>query len=207
MSLRWYLARTRPLAEYMARDNLATVGVQAFLPCSRTQTPRPGHRDAPLFPGYLFVRYDVEGLGWGHLSRVPQIVGPVAFGGDVPPVPDEVIEELDNRVNAIEARGGLWRRFRAGERVHVALGHIESLGRVIQETTSSQGRVRVLLEFLGRQVEAQVPGWGLSPVAEGDSVTHGHDDTVKRRPQRHTRGGGRWIKGHGPRALGLDSAT
>ena len=207
MSVGWYLARTRPLAEYMARDNLATMGVQAFLPCSRTQTPRPGHLDAPLFPGYLFVRYDVEGLGWGPLSRVPQIVGPVAFGGNVPSVPNEVIEELSNRVNAIEARGGLWRRFREGERVRVAVGHIESLGRVIQETTSAQGRVRVLLDFLGRQVEAQVPGWGLNPVAEDDSVTPVHEDTMNPRPQRRTRGGGRWIKGHGPRALGLDSAT
>ncbi|MCE2463810.1 MAG: transcription termination/antitermination NusG family protein [Dehalococcoidia bacterium] len=58
MALKWYVARTRPLAEYAARDHLETAGLEVFMPCARTCTPRLGHEDMPLFPGYLFLRYD-----------------------------------------------------------------------------------------------------------------------------------------------------
>lgn len=60
MTQRWYVARTTPLAEYVARDHLRTAGLEVFLPCGQTRTRRAGHHDTPLFPGYLFLRYDLE---------------------------------------------------------------------------------------------------------------------------------------------------
>ena len=193
MSLRWYAARTTPLAEYAAGDHLRAVGVDVFLPCGKARPQRPGHGDAPLFPGYLFVHDDLQTQGFSPLCHVPQLAGLVAFDGEVPPVPDEVIGELVERTDAINGNGGLWTRFRVGEKVNVAVGPAEGLAEVIEEAKSPQGRVRVLLEFLGRLVEVQVPWKDVQPAAGSGNVSW------NRRLPRRTRGRGRWIRGHGPR--------
>ena len=196
MDLRWYAARVRPLAEYAARDHLNAAGVEAFLPCVQTSIPRRGHRDAPLFPGYLFVRYDLKAWGGYMLKRVPQLVGLVALGGMPPPVPDEVIAELSHRVEVINGTGGLWAQFRPGDRVRVILGPEESLAEVVEGAKSPKARVRVLLDFLGRLVAAEVPLRDVQPLG-----SHWYAVNSYNRPSRRTRGGGRWIRGYGPRAI------
>ena len=192
MGLRWYCARTTPLAEYLAREHLKSAGLEVFLPCGHTRTPRHGHQDAPLFPGYLFLRYDLDAQGWAPLNRVPQVVGLVAFGGEAPPVPDEVIDELAQRVDAMNGKGSLWTRFQRGQ----ALGPMESLAEVVEEAKSPRARVRVLVEFLGRLVEAEVP-W-IDVQAVGSDQPTGNLDW---QPRRRTRGRGRWIRGYGARAV------
>jgi len=193
MTLRWYAARTKPLKEYAAREQMETAGFEVFLPCVKTLRPRRGRRDTPLFSGYLFLRHDLEGQGWGSMHRLPQFVRLVAFGGVVPPVPDEVITELGRRVAAVNDVGGLWTRFQPGDRVRVALGPMESLGEVVEEAKSSRRRVRVLLDFLGRQVYAQIPRPGLQAVRAEEPLANSNY-----RPPRRTRGKGRWLRGYNP---------
>ncbi len=60
MGMGWCVARTRPLAEYAADEWLEQREYQVFLPCVKTERPRLGHSTVPLFPGYLFLRYDVD---------------------------------------------------------------------------------------------------------------------------------------------------
>lgn len=79
-------------------------------------------------------------------------------------MPDLVIEVLKRRVEALSGTGGLWTRFRIGQRVRVSLGPTENLGEVIEEAQSPRGRVRVLLEFLGQLIEAQVSWWDVQPL-------------------------------------------
>ncbi|MCH8959166.1 MAG: succinate dehydrogenase assembly factor 2, partial [Proteobacteria bacterium] len=86
------------------------------------------------------------------------------LNGVVPAVPDEVVELVAERVQAINCTGGLWTRFRRGQRVHVLSGKMEGLAEVVEEPRSPEDRVRVLLEFMGRQVPAQVPWLNLRPI-------------------------------------------
>lgn len=193
MALRWYAVRTRPLAEYQARVRLESMGLEVFLPCSRTRRNRSGHEDTPLFPGYLFLRYEAEERGWRRLYRVPQVLGPVAFADEVPALPNKVIDDLKDRVAAINGTGRLWTRFIPGDRVQVSLGPIESLARVVEEALSPEARVTVLLQFLGRQVEAQVPWRDVRPPSTQGLLIGNWSGRIP----RGTRGKGRWIKRQG----------
>ena len=115
------------------------------------------------------------------------------FGGMVPHVPDELVNDLAQRVETINSEGGLWSRYRRGDKVRVVLGNTDSLAEIIEEPQSPQARARVLLQFMGRLVSTQVSWDDLRPVQqEGDT-----DD--KGRISRRTRGRGRWIRGFGPR--------
>jgi len=193
MARRWYVVRTKPQSEYLAAAALERDGFELFFPHVRTPRPNSGRDDVPLFPGYLFLRHDVEKLGWPSMERLPGILGWVRFSGQAPPVPDEVVSELAQRVDAINSTGGLWTRFRPGERVRVISGSMESLARVVDEPRSPQERVRVLVDFMGRQVLAQVPWRDLQR-------THQDPLATPIPSGRRTRGRGRWIDGFGPRA-------
>ena len=60
MPRHWYLIRTKPHSEYRAAESLGHEGLEFFLPSVRVPRPHSGHVEAPLFPGYLFLRIDVE---------------------------------------------------------------------------------------------------------------------------------------------------
>jgi transcriptional antiterminator RfaH len=144
-----------------------------------------GRSEAPLFPGYLFLRCEPEDAGRFAFLPGHRVAGWVNFSGVVPAVPDDVIAELRLRVERITRDGGLWRRFKPGETVKVVSGTVETLAQVVSEAKSPEGRVKVLLSFMGRMVEAQVPRQRLWP-AQGPS-------SQPVRLPRRTRGRGRWI--------------
>lgn len=196
MALAWYVARTRPFAEYRAKDHLERMEIECFLPAASTPSPRRGREDAPLFPGYLFTRYNLEQWGTGALRWGPGLAGLVAFGGVAPSVPDEVIDELRERVVEIDKSGGRWNRFHPGDPVVVRLGSrgTESLAEVVTDAKSPTGRVWVLLEFLGRLAHAEVPWQNLRPAPGG----YGANESGAYLPHRRTRGRGRFLRAVGP---------
>lgn len=195
MAVKWYAVRTKPWAEYRARRCLEAGGLEVFLPSVQTPQRRAGSRDKPLFPGYLFLHCDQEKQGRSYLRQVPQLVGPVAFAGVMPPVADDVIAELIQRIQSISNSGGLWTRFQPGDTVRVQLGSVERVAKVVAEAESPRAHVRVLIEFLGRLIPAEIPWRAVQPANAGQSAVNSGW-----RPPRRTRGRGRWIKGHGLRA-------
>lgn len=197
MALAWYLGRTRPLAEYRARDRLTEGGVENFLPVVFTPSPQQGGKEVPLFPSYLFVRHDLDKWGTASLRRVPEFAGLVGFGGVIPSVPEEVIHDLRQRVAEMGEDGGDWTRYRPGSRVLICLApHDEERFAVVAaEANSPKGRVRVLLEFMGQQAHAEVPWLNLRPAGDGYQ-----GDAGRNRFHRRTRGRGRYLQGMGPRA-------
>lgn len=193
MPTAWYVARTTPLGEYRARDYLESVGVECFLPVVATSKPRRGRADTPLFPGYLFVHCDAVSARNTLFYPERGVRGLVTFDGIAPSVPQELVDALKRKVEEINGSGGLWRQYRPGEQVVVRLAgnpYAEVLAGVVAAAVSPRGRVRVLLHFLGRLVQAEVPCELVQPVCVGPA-----------RFKRRTRGRGRYIRGVGSRAL------
>jgi transcriptional antiterminator RfaH len=184
--------RTKPRSEYIAARSLTKEGYEHLFPTVAMPQRRVGRQETPLFPGYLFIRWDVDRGLWPSIVGMPGILGFLRFDGISPSVPDEIVGELARRARTINEGGGLWTRFRRGQAVRVVSGTLESLARVVDEPKSASSRVRVLMEFMGQLVSAQVPGGDLRPVA-------GHAKGGRLPGRRRTRGNGRWIRGLGPR--------
>ena len=120
------------------------------------------------------------------------MIGWVSFGGDIPSLPDNTVAELMEHWEAVNRQGGLWRRFRPGEKVRVVSHSLEGLAEVVKEAKSPHSRVQVLLQFMGSLVRAHVPWENLQPIE--DRLEE------KPRPPRRTRGRGRWVRGFEPLA-------
>lgn len=195
MALEWFVVQTESSAEYLAADQLGRDGFEVFFPRIKTVCPRTGHVDTPLFPGYLFLRCDPSNQRW-LFRPAHRVVGWVRFGGELPSLPDEVMSEIKSRLAVINSEGGLWNRFRPGEQVRIVSNSLEGYAKVIEGAKSPGARVKVLIEFMGTLVSAQVPWESIRSVNE--------DETTVRIPRR-TRGKGRWIGGFEPRALATSS--
>lgn len=192
MSLNWYALRIKPNSEGLSSAALGREGLDVYSPAVLSPCGEADFVSKPLFPGYLFLRFDMECHDMHLVSGLPGILGWVRFGGAIPAIPDGVVAELKERVALINESGGLWERFQPGDSVQVLSGKMESLGEVLESAKSPHENVRVLLDFMGRMVPAQVPWNSLRPVNQ-DSVTAGS------KRGRRTRGRGRWVRGFGPR--------
>lgn len=189
MAAKWFVARTRPRVESIACSKLVRDGLEIFLP--RVKSPYTVGKSAEslLFPGYLFIRCDPETNGWPIFRMEHQILGWLEFDGVIPALPDEDIKSLTTHINDINGEGGIWRRYQAGEIVDVVSPTVSGLAEVLEEAKSPRSRVKVLMEFMGRLVPAQIPWENIKPLEHSQHNTN----DFNHRPRR-TRGHGRWIR-------------
>lgn len=161
----WYAVRSKPRQELMAAEHLARQRYEVYLPLMRSQKRRGGRWSEvvePLFPGYLFVRLDLE-----HRSALPirstrGAIGLVCFGGTPRPVPDSVVESLfatpTDHTGAIRRE----RLFAPGDPVEVTVGRLAGLRAVFLAPTGRE-RALLLLDLLGRHHRVVVPERVLVP--------------------------------------------
>lgn len=114
---RWYVVQTVPRAEALALDHLERQGYAVFCPRLR-KTVRHARQSkavlAPLFPGYLFVRFDVGRTARRAINGTRGVVRPLLL-------PDDLVAQLVARVQADGAVA--WApRFAVGQAVRVVHG-------------------------------------------------------------------------------------
>jgi hypothetical protein len=69
MAKSWYVIRTKLQSEYIAASALRRERFELFFPRVRMPDPQVGRGDTPLFPGYLFLRHDLESEGWPEINQ------------------------------------------------------------------------------------------------------------------------------------------
>ena len=78
MSRQWYALRSKPNREEALCSQAMARGLEVFHPRLRVQPVNPRARTVKAyFPGYLFVRYDLEAQGFSALAWIPYSQGPV----------------------------------------------------------------------------------------------------------------------------------
>ncbi len=150
--LAWFCLQSQPKHEHIAAARLRQAGVEIFLPRIRfkRKTVRgPAWVTEVLFPAYVFARFDWhESLQMvRHSAGVSRVV---SFGGKAPTIPDDVIAALREQVGDKELHV-IPDAVQPGEEVEIAGGAFHGLRAVVQQVFPAKQRIKVLLEFLGRQ--------------------------------------------------------
>src|SRR5271168_512103 len=118
----WYAVHVRSRFESRTSTVLLRKGYEEFLPtyrCSRQWSDRAKELDFPLFPGYLFSRFDVRDRL--PILKSPGVIAIVGVGKTPISIPDEEIEAIRAIV-----RSGLpvepWAHLTVGSRVFIEAG-------------------------------------------------------------------------------------
>ena len=158
MSVNWYAVNTKPHQEHQAEQNLERIGVEAFSPLlERRKVVRRKIQTVvgPLFPGYIFARFDAAAGSRGvRFARGVRKI--VSFGPAPEPVDGEIIEAIRQRLSGaylVVPRPV----FQAGQTVHIQEGPLKDLHAVFEREMSDHQRVVLLLRTLASQWRVVVP--------------------------------------------------
>jgi transcription antitermination factor NusG len=156
-STRWHVVHTQPRREFYAKEQLQRQGFRVFLP-KRLRTIRRARMianvEAAFFPRYLFVELDLTRHPWRRVNGTFGVTS-LVMRGDLPhPMPHGIVEMM---VNSVDCDGFL--RFDQdliiGAKVRLAAGPFAEQLAILDRLDDS-GRVRVLLEILGRPVSVEI---------------------------------------------------
>jgi transcriptional antiterminator NusG len=155
----WFAIRTKSNRESVVLASLVSKGYQTFLPMyesgTSVDTVAKRARSIPLFPGYLFCRFDVQ-------RRQPIVMTPgvvyIVSNGRIPwPVDDEEIESLKTVLKTkvpVEQHAFV----PVGEPVCIRSGPLAGAhGRVVEH---KQDRLIVSISLLQRSISVSIcPEW------------------------------------------------
>lgn len=182
--MHWIVLYTKADAEARVARALHDRGIEVFLPTAR-QRHRGRWGEWPFFPCYLFARVDFQRVGYSTLAWTPGLRRVVTFASKPAVMPDEAIEAIRQRLLEINGRGGLpSHSLRPGDAVRFKAGPLRGLQAVFEGPMKPAERVRVLIQFLGRENQVEVPVADLEPVLDVEG---------KSKRARRTRGHGRRI--------------
>lgn len=163
---RWYAVHALPFAEARAECHLQRQGFRTFQP-KRLKTVRHARKlstvEAPFFPRYLFIVLDLTRDRWRSVNGTFGVSRLVMRGEEPHPVPVGVVEAL---VAAADAGGflQLGDKLQIGGSVRLLAGPFaEQLA--ILDHLDDAGRVRVLLDILGRQVTISTTANNILPLS------------------------------------------
>lgn len=154
----WYCLRTRTKQEHRAAENLRQLArIEVYGP--RIRYRKPTRRGTvwfveALFPGYLFARFDPMEQ-FKTVQYTSGVIGVVAFGGRYAQVPDAIIERLRAEMTDGETKV-FTEPFQVGDTAEVVAGPFRGLEAVIVRVLPARERVRVLMNFLGRDTETEI---------------------------------------------------
>jgi transcriptional antiterminator RfaH len=159
MTAHWYAMRSKPRKEDVLWRQLVSQGVEVFYPRLRVNPVNPrAQKIKPYFPGYMFIYANLEETGLSTFQWMPYAMGLVYYGDEPARVPDNLINEVRQRVEAIAAAGGEQLvDLKPGDRVRIERGPFAGFIGIFDTKLPGTTRVRVLLEFINkRQVSVEL---------------------------------------------------
>jgi transcriptional antiterminator RfaH len=154
----WYCLRTAPKHEHIAAQHLRqTSRLDVFCPRLKirkaTATGAKWFVEA-MFPGYIFAKFPFAERH-REVRYSPSVTAILAFGGLYARISEEVIRGLKQCTNGeelIEVKSNL----EQGETVRIISGALSGLEAVVTQVLPAKERVRILLNFLGQEIQAEV---------------------------------------------------
>lgn len=150
MSIAWYALNSQPNKEDLLYRQLENGGYEGYFPRIRVNPVNPRSRKIrPYFPGYLFVKADIEKIGVSTFNWMPYAKSIVSFGGEPAIVPDSLIQAIQKKIETINAAGGeIFEDLHAGDEIAIATGPFEGYDAIFDTRLDGSARVRVLLKML-----------------------------------------------------------
>lgn len=152
LKLSWFLAQLKPNVAKIADKNLKRQGFKTFLPMEEVTRKRKGkfvNVTRPLFPGYIFVTFDLAQNLWPQVNSTFGITRLVSFGTSPASVPMKLVSQLMLRC---DTSGKLLpaNLLKPGDQVRLNTGPFADFLAEIERVTPDR-RVWVLMDVMGGQ--------------------------------------------------------
>jgi transcriptional antiterminator RfaH len=155
----WFCLKTQPKREHLAAITLRRqFGMECLSP--RLRFRKMTRRGAvwfveAMFPSYLFAKF-IYPKQHRAVESSHGVSGIVHFGDHLATLSEDIVGGLQARVGAEEIVT-VDSSIEVGQLVEITDGPFQGLEAVVTHLLPAKERVRVLLQFLGRSVEMELP--------------------------------------------------
>lgn len=153
--LNWFVVMTRPLREALAAFEIANQGFETWYPQyrrSRIHNHRIERIATPLFPRYIFTRFDRDNDAWGSIQNTKGVFAILCDCNNRPIIcPEDAFSAVKHFDETEIAHS---KDFRSGQRVRVTGGNAQGFEGLF--VTNASQRTMAFLEILGRKVKVDL---------------------------------------------------
>jgi transcription termination/antitermination protein NusG len=151
----WYALQLKTRFEKVVAQHLRGKGYEEFLPTYRARrhwSDRINEIELPLFPGYIFCKFDVTQRL--PLLMIPGVQTVVRCGGTLMPIPEQEIVAIQCVVGS-GSQYGPWAGLSVGEAVQVKYGPLRGLEGVIVQVKEKHHLI-ISVHLLRRHVSVEI---------------------------------------------------
>jgi len=141
----WYLVKTKPRQEKIAKQNLVNQGYSAFCPMAKLN-----NQLVVLFPGYLFVQLSEKIQSWSPINSTKGVSHFVKFGSNFAKVPTTLIELIKTNQHITADKLKDLNKLKPGDKVQISDGPFKNY-MAIFKCHKPEERVILLMNFLGNE--------------------------------------------------------
>lgn len=160
----WYAVRVRSKSEFLANQALESRGLETFLPTyssRRIWSDRVKHLQLPLYPGYVFCRFDFD-------RRLPVLQSPgvidiVTDGRKGLAVSEQELQAVRRIVDS-KLNVSPWPYLKVGQHVEVHRGPLRGVEGILL-VQKKNFRLIVSITLLQRSVKVEIEGDWVRPVS------------------------------------------
>lgn len=162
-SQRWFAIQVRTRWEGSTALLLSGKGYQTLLPTYKTRRRwggKPRETSSPLFPGYVFCRF--EALNRLPILVTPGVIAVVSRGRTPVPVDDNEIASIQTVVSS-GLRAEPWPYLEIGQRIRIESDALQGLEGILVQYKGNQ-RIVVSVSLLRRSVALEIDRSCVKPI-------------------------------------------
>jgi len=163
MSKEWFILQFKSNSQHIAAKNLTRQGFETFLPLHDTTSRRTSrfiNTSKPLFPGYMFIKFDRTESVWHKINSTYGVSRLITFNSILKPIPTIFVDHLMKRY---DLSGKLLpiQKLKKGDHVTVLKGPFANFIATVEKYEADQ-RIWILMDLMGRKTKIQTPSDNLT---------------------------------------------
>jgi transcriptional antiterminator RfaH len=158
MSKEWFILQFKSNSHHLAAKNLNRQGFETFLPLHETTSRRLSrfiNTSKPLFPGYMFIRFDKAESEWHKINSTYGVSRLITFNSHLKSIPTKFVDSLMKRY---DLSGKLLpiKKLKEGDQVTILKGPFANFIATVEKYEADQ-RIWILMDLMGRKTKITTP--------------------------------------------------
>ena len=156
MTSEWFILQFKSNSHHKAAKNLNQQGFETFLPLhdiTLRKASRFVSTAQPLFPGYMFVRFDKTKVDWHKINNTYGVSRLVTFNSILKAIPSTFVDNLKRRYD-LSGKLMPMQKLKKGDQVKVLNGPFANFIATV-ETYETDQRIWILMDLMGRKTKIQ----------------------------------------------------
>ena len=158
MAQEWFILQFKSNSHHQAVKNLTQQGFETFLPLHDTTSRKLSrfiNTSKPLFPGYMFIKFDREKSDWHKINNTYGVLRLITFNSLLKAIPTKFVDSLMKRYD-LSGKLIPVKKLKKGDQAKILKGPFANFIATVEKYESDQ-RIWIFMDLMGRKTKIRTP--------------------------------------------------